>query len=155
MHYGDNPLRPRLHFWFGPLSMVDFLGNYNLWYNVSPSCSRYCWWPGTCHEAPMYACKLGIQAALTDISNNHPNDLVSLIMFSVPRLVVERQRRSALQSRSRRLEPQLHQHDRLALVSAGDGRQLQRDGDSLRFQQHRSSPGRGRHLLQHGADAGL
>jgi hypothetical protein len=33
----------------------------------------------------MYACKLGIQAALTDISNNHPNDLVSLIMFSVPR----------------------------------------------------------------------
>ncbi len=85
MHYGDNPLRPRLHFWFGPLTMIDFLGNYNMWYNVSPSCSRYCWWPGTCHEAPMYACKLGIQAALTDISNNHPNDLVSMIMFSVPR----------------------------------------------------------------------
>ena len=85
MHYGDNPLRPKLHFWFGPLTMIDFLGNYNMWYNVSPSCSRYCWWPGTCHEAPMYACKLGIQAALTDISNNHPNDLVSLIMFSVPR----------------------------------------------------------------------
>ena len=85
MHYGDNPLRPRLHFWFGPLSMVDFLGNYNLWYNVNPSCSRYCWWPGTCHESPLYACKLGIQAALTDISNNHPNDLASLVMFSVPR----------------------------------------------------------------------
>lgn len=32
----------------------------------------------------MYACKLGIRAGLTDISNNHPNDLVSLIMFSAP-----------------------------------------------------------------------
>ncbi|HEV2971022.1 MAG TPA: pilus assembly protein TadG-related protein [Pirellulales bacterium] len=85
MHYGDNPLRPKLHFWFGPLSMVDFLGNYNIWYNVNPSCSRYDWWPGTCHESPLYACKLGIQAALTDISNNHPNDMVSLIFFSTPR----------------------------------------------------------------------
>jgi Flp pilus assembly protein TadG len=85
MHYGDNPRRPRLHFWFGPLSMVDFLGNYNLWYDVDPACSRFCWWPGTCREAPMYACKLGVRAALTDIQNNHPNDLVSMIMFSVPR----------------------------------------------------------------------
>jgi hypothetical protein len=85
MHYGDNPRRPRMHFWFGPASMVDFLGNYNLWYQISPSCSRFCWWPGTCHESPMYACKLGIRAALSDISNNHPNDLVALAMFAVPR----------------------------------------------------------------------
>ncbi len=85
MFYGDNPRRPGLHFWFGPLTMVDFLGNYNLWYYANPYCSRYCWWPGTCHEAPMYACKLGIQAALNDIQNNHPNDFVSLMMFSVPR----------------------------------------------------------------------
>lgn len=85
MHYGDNPKRPRLHFWFGPMTMIDFLGNYNLWYDVSPNCSRYCWWPGTCREAPLYACKLGIRAALEDINNNHPNDLVSLIMFSVPK----------------------------------------------------------------------
>ena len=85
MHYGDNPQRPTLHFWFGPLTMVDFLGNYNIWYNVSPYCSRYCWWPGTCHESPLYACKLGIQAALTDIENNHPNNDVSLILFSTPR----------------------------------------------------------------------
>jgi hypothetical protein len=84
MYYGDNPLRPKLHFWFGPLSMVDCLGNYNVWYDLNPYCSRFCWWPGTCHEAPMYACKLGIQAALTDIQNNHPNDYVSLTMFSVP-----------------------------------------------------------------------
>ncbi len=84
MHYADNPLRPRTHFWFGPMTLVDFLGNYNLWYQVNPSCSRFCWWPGTCHESPMYACKLGIRAALSDISNNHPNNLVTLAMFSVP-----------------------------------------------------------------------
>lgn len=85
MNYADNPLRPRLHFWFGPLSMIDFLGNYNMWYEYSPYASRFCWWPGTCHEAPMYACKLGIRAALSDIQNNHPNDFVSMIMFSVPK----------------------------------------------------------------------
>ncbi len=84
MYYKDNPLRPGTHFWFGPMSMVDFLGNYNMWYQITPSCSRFCWWPGTCHEAPMYACKLGIQAALTGISNNHPNDWVSMAMFSTP-----------------------------------------------------------------------
>jgi Flp pilus assembly protein TadG len=84
MYYGDNPLRPKLHFWFGPLTMVDCMGNYNVWYDVTPYCSRFCWWPGTCHEAPMYACKLGIQAAITDIQNNHPNDQVALTMFSVP-----------------------------------------------------------------------
>jgi hypothetical protein len=32
----------------------------------------------------MYACKLGIQAALNDMQNNHPNDFISLIMFSTP-----------------------------------------------------------------------
>ncbi len=84
MHYLDNPKRPRLHFWFGPLSMIDFLGNYNLFLTVSPQGSRYCWWPGTCHEAPMYACKLGVRAALQDIERNHPNDLMSLIFFSSP-----------------------------------------------------------------------
>ena len=84
MYYGDNPLRPRLSFWFGPMTMIDFLGNYNLWYNVSPNCSRYCWWPGTCHEAPMYACKVGINSALNDIQTNHPNDMLSMIFFSVP-----------------------------------------------------------------------
>ncbi len=85
MHYSDNPKRPKLHFWFGPMTMVDFLGNYNLWYQVSPNCSRFCWWPGTCHEAPMYACKLGMRSALSDIQSNHPNDFVSLIYFSDPK----------------------------------------------------------------------
>jgi Flp pilus assembly protein TadG len=85
MYYGDNPMRPKLNFWFGALTMVDFLGNYTVSSMMSPVGSRYCWWPGTCHEAPMYACKLGVQAALNDIQANHPNDYVSLITFSVPK----------------------------------------------------------------------
>jgi Flp pilus assembly protein TadG len=76
MNYQDNPERPRTHFWFGPMSMVDFIGNYN---------ANRMWWPGTCHEAPLYACKLGVRAALTDCENNHPNDFMSLILFSSPR----------------------------------------------------------------------
>jgi hypothetical protein len=85
MHYLDNPKRPKLKFWFGPLSMVDFLGNYNAWSQTGGNyASRFAWWPGTCHESPMYALKLGIRAAINDINNNHPNDLVSLIFFSVP-----------------------------------------------------------------------
>ncbi len=87
MDYRDNPRRPKTHFWFGPMTMIDFLGNYNMWYNnrVSPVTSRYCWWPGTCHESPMYACKLGIRSALDDVQTNHPNNLVALMMFSHPR----------------------------------------------------------------------
>lgn len=84
IHYADNPKRPRTHFWFGPLTMIDFLGNYNMWSLANPTNSRFCWWPGTCHESPMYACKLGIRAALEDIETNHPNNLVSLIYFSTP-----------------------------------------------------------------------
>jgi hypothetical protein len=63
--------------------MIDFLGNYNLWSDTDYQ--RYCWWPGTCHESPLYACKLGIRGALLDIKNNHPNDMVSLVMFSNPK----------------------------------------------------------------------
>jgi hypothetical protein len=86
MNYRDNPRRPRTHFWFGPLTMMEFLGNYGMWYHaeVSPDASRFCWLPGTCHESPMYACKLGVRAALNDIETNHPNNLVSLMMFSSP-----------------------------------------------------------------------
>jgi Flp pilus assembly protein TadG len=86
INYTDNPQRPLLGFWFGPMTMIDFLGNYNLWYSVNPECSHFCWWPGTCHEAPLVDCKLGISAALSDMLNNHPNDYVSMIMFAVPRV---------------------------------------------------------------------
>jgi hypothetical protein len=83
MHYNDNPRRPRTRLWFGPMTMVDFLGNYNM--GNRDSRGRFWWLPGTAHEAPMYACKIGIQAALGDIENNHPNDHVSLIFYSRPR----------------------------------------------------------------------
>ena len=84
--YQDNPPRPLLKFWFGPLSMVDFLGNYNMWYaGYGNDCSRWCWWPGTCHESPVYTCKLGISAALNDVKNNHPSDYLAMIMFSTPK----------------------------------------------------------------------
>jgi hypothetical protein len=83
MHYQENVERPRLRCWFGPMTMVDFLGNYNMGSRASNQ--SYWWWPGTAHEAPLYACKIGIRAALQDIEKNHPNDHVSLTMFCVPR----------------------------------------------------------------------
>ena len=82
MNYSDNPKRPLLHFWFGPMTMIDFLGNYNGW--SLTSYQKFVWWPGTCHEAPCYAAKIGMQAAVQSIQNNHPNDWVSLIFYSVP-----------------------------------------------------------------------
>ena len=40
--------------------------------------------PGTTHDISMVAAKLGVAGALQDVKINHPNDLVSLIMFSRP-----------------------------------------------------------------------
>jgi Flp pilus assembly protein TadG len=75
MNYKDNPLRPKLHFWFGPMTLIDFTGNYNM--------GRF-WWPGTVHESPTWQCKIGMQAALSDVQMNHPNDNVAQIFFSSP-----------------------------------------------------------------------
>jgi Putative Flp pilus-assembly TadE/G-like len=69
MSYTDNPIHPRAQFWFGPLSMLDYL-------------QTRTYFPGTCYEAPCWQLKVGISAALTDIQNNHPNDMASLIFFS-------------------------------------------------------------------------
>jgi Flp pilus assembly protein TadG len=74
MHYNDNPIRPRLHMWFGPLSMLDFLATNNT--------NSANWWPGTCHEAQCWQLKAGMQSALSDIQKNHPNDWVALMYFS-------------------------------------------------------------------------
>jgi hypothetical protein len=70
MNYTDSPLRPRLHMWFGPLSMVDFIvanGNWN---------------PGTCYEAHNWQLKAGMNSVISDVQSNHPNDLVGLVFFS-------------------------------------------------------------------------
>jgi len=76
MDYRDNPRRPVAKYWFGPMTMIDFLGNFN---------TQKFWWPGTCHEAPLWQLKTGVQTALGDVKNNHPNDYLSVIGFSVPK----------------------------------------------------------------------
>jgi hypothetical protein len=83
MDYNDNPYRPRHQFWFGPATMVDYLGNYNLATGVGNVAHH--WWPGNVHEAHSWACKVGIQTAIQDIQNNHPNDFVALAFFSSPK----------------------------------------------------------------------
>jgi hypothetical protein len=74
MNYNDIPIHPRAHFWFGPLSMMAFL-------TAKPEYARN-WLPGTSHEAHCWHLKAGIQSAITDLKNNHPNDNASLIYFS-------------------------------------------------------------------------
>jgi hypothetical protein len=74
MGYNDHPVHPRLHFWFGPLTMIAFLTG-------PPEYARN-WFPGTSHEAHCWHLKAGIQSAVSDIKNNHPNDYASLIYFS-------------------------------------------------------------------------
>lgn len=75
MDFADNPYRPRHQFWFGPMTFVDWLGNYT---------TNTFWWPGNVHEAQAWACKAGIQTAIADIKNNHPNDYVGMAFFSTP-----------------------------------------------------------------------
>ena len=67
----DKPLFPRNRFWFGPLTMIQYIADTGL--N-----------PGTVHDISMYPAKLGIQGALQDIQINHPNDLVSMVLFNRP-----------------------------------------------------------------------
>jgi hypothetical protein len=59
-----------LHFWFGPLSMMDFLGKLNNWL------------PGTCHEAQCWQLKAGMNSVIDDVRNNRPNDYVGMVLFS-------------------------------------------------------------------------
>src|SRR5262249_47457007 len=59
MHPQDNPKRPRHRFWFGPMTMVQYMSDTGLL-------------PGTAHDISMYVAKLGVSGALQDISHNHP-----------------------------------------------------------------------------------
>jgi hypothetical protein len=67
----DNPLRPRHRFWFGPATLIQYLLDTGLG-------------PGTSHDISMIAAKLGIQGALMDIQNNHPDTLASMLLFARP-----------------------------------------------------------------------
>jgi hypothetical protein len=82
MAYTDNPLRPLLRCWFGPLTMTDYLQNYNLWCNVSGFAMNQ---PGDSYEAPIYTAKQAFLAAVSTMENNHPNDWFALVPFSWPR----------------------------------------------------------------------
>jgi hypothetical protein len=73
MNYSDSPLRPRLHFWFGPMSMVDF---------VTGVASSGNWNPGTCHEAQCWQLKVAMNSVIADVQINHPNDTLGMVMFS-------------------------------------------------------------------------
>jgi Flp pilus assembly protein TadG len=81
LNYSDNPNRPRMHFWFGPATMVAFLAT------RSPAKN---WLPGTAHEAQNWQLKVGVQSALEDIRNNHPNDHVGLVFFGYPHYTAPR-----------------------------------------------------------------
>ena len=72
MRYNDSPNRPRLHFWFGPLSMLDFMGKAGVGNML----------PGTCNEAQCWQLKAGMNSVLDDVRNNHPNDYVGLVYFA-------------------------------------------------------------------------
>jgi hypothetical protein len=74
MQYNDNPIRPRAHFWFGPMTMLMFLSTDS---EGSPNM-----WPGTCHESHCWQLKAGINSAIDDVRNNHPNDWACEIFFS-------------------------------------------------------------------------
>ena len=71
MSPSNNPKRPRHRFWFSPMTMIQFMADTGLL-------------PGITTDVSMLPAKLGIQGALTDIQNNHPNDMVSMLMFNRP-----------------------------------------------------------------------
>jgi Flp pilus assembly protein TadG len=73
MSYTDVPSMPRLHFWFGPLTMLGF---------ISDRGGQYGWLAGTVHQTQCWQLKAGMNSALDDIKNNHPNDYCSLCYFA-------------------------------------------------------------------------
>lgn len=72
MHYNDNPIHPRLNFWFGPVSFLSFLSDYRIYRN---------WLPGTAHESATWQLKAGIQSALVDIKKTTPMIRLPLSIF--------------------------------------------------------------------------
>ncbi len=82
MNYSDNPARPRLRFWFGPMNMVDYLHNYNMEENVS---GYYFLQPGDTYEAPVYTAKQAYLASISTMQTNHPNDWFTTVCYSWPR----------------------------------------------------------------------
>ncbi|MFO0936202.1 MAG: hypothetical protein U0798_06775 [Gemmataceae bacterium] len=92
MHYLDNPSRPRLHFWFGPMSMMDFIHNVRD-DTANPDTNangRENMFAGTLHESQAWQLKVGMNSTLSDIQNNHPNDCCGLAFFAYPNFMTIR-----------------------------------------------------------------
>ena len=86
MDYRDSPMRPKTRYWFGPVTMLDFIDNYNndTYVNAAGQTGPRYWMPGTVHQAPMWQLKVGVQTVIGDVRNNHPNDYLAVVAFSVP-----------------------------------------------------------------------
>lgn len=86
MNYRDSPMRPKTRYWFGPVTMIDFIENYNYinYVNTAGATGARFWLPGTAHQAPMWQLKVGVQTVIGDVRNNHPNDYLAVVGFSVP-----------------------------------------------------------------------
>jgi Flp pilus assembly protein TadG len=82
MSYTDNPARGLLRFWFGPIMMVDYLHSYNMEENIS---GYYLMQAGDTYEAPIYTAKEAYVSAVNTMQTNHPNDWVTVVMYSWPR----------------------------------------------------------------------
>ena len=104
MNPTDNPKRPRHRFWFGPMTMIQYMSDTGIF-------------PGVTTDVSMLPAKLGIQGALTDIQNNHPNDMVSMLMFSRPHYSGEPTDAGTVHLSGDQSQPQLHGHDQFAVVS--------------------------------------
>jgi Flp pilus assembly protein TadG len=89
MNYSDNPARPLLRYWFGPLNMVDYTHNMNYSENGFIKGSFGPWFiksPGDGYEAPMYSGKQGFNGAIKTMQTNHPNDWFATIAYGNPLL---------------------------------------------------------------------
>src|SRR6185436_9043105 len=73
MNYADNVNRPRMNFWFGPQSMIQFL---------KLSGEDRPWWSGTTHESQAWQLKVAVNSVLDDIKRNHPNDYCGVAGFA-------------------------------------------------------------------------
>lgn len=80
-NYTTNPSRPRQYFWFGPVTMIDFLSCRATNGTGGTGGDRH-WWSGNVHEAQCWQLKAAINSALEDIRQNHPNDYCGLTYFA-------------------------------------------------------------------------
>ncbi len=82
MSYTNNPARPLVRYWFGPMAMVDYMHNYNIATNVS---NFFYMQPADGYEAPNYSAKESYIAGINTMQTDHPNDWVTIVPYSWPR----------------------------------------------------------------------